>query len=54
MSDYLSKLCFMKNVDVVLIQDTHTANDEKLLSRLNIKGYTLVTSLNSATHDCAT
>ena len=53
-SDYLAKLCFEKKVDVVILQETHTSDDGKLLSRGNINGYILAKSLNSAVYGCAT
>lgn len=53
-SEFLSKLCHEKSVDIILLQETHTATDEQLVNRGTIPGYTLVDSLNSAVHGNAT
>ena len=41
-------------MDIILLQETHTATDEQLLARGVIPGYTLVDSLNSAIYGSAT
>src|SRR3978361_463767 len=53
-SEFLSKLCHENSVDIILLQETHTATDEQLLARGVIPGYTLLDSLNSAIHGSAT
>lgn len=41
-SDYLSKLLLDHNIDVVLLQETHTSDESQLRKRRKIHGYRLI------------
>lgn len=53
-SEYLSRLFAEENVDVGLLQETHTETSEALQSRGNIADYMVATSVNSNIHGIAT
>lgn len=49
-SDYLSKLCADENIDVALVQETHTGTIEDLKKRGKVEGFELVAAENSNVH----
>lgn len=51
---FLAKLCTDRKVDVILLQETHTSNQEQLIYRGLIHNYQLIDSVNSAVHGIAT
>lgn len=51
---YLSRLAEEFKVDVILLQETHTATEEQLRERGDIIGYILIDSLNSPVYGSAT
>lgn len=53
-SDYLSKICIDYGIDVIALQETHTATEEQLRTRGSIDGYHLVDFLCSGVHGIAT
>ena len=53
-SEYLSRVFAEENIDVALLQETHTGTPEALQSRGNISNYTVAASVNSNIHGIAT
>lgn len=53
-SDYMAKAFEEENIDIALIQETHTANLGNLLARGSIAGYELVAAEFSKAHGIAT
>lgn len=53
-SDYLSRLCADENIDVALIQETHTATMEDLNKRGKVEGFEMIVAENSNVHGIAT
>jgi exonuclease III len=52
--DYLAKLAKKMEIDVIVLQETHTGTEEQLHSRGLISGYILVDHLCSSIYGLAT
>lgn len=53
-TEYLQRLTTENNTDIILLQEMHTANEEQLLSRGRLQGYTLAAALHHRQYGCAT
>lgn len=53
-SEYIGKLLVDQNVDVITVQETHTADDYQIHSRGRIPGYNLVGAINHPQYGIAT
>ena len=53
-SQYLSKICLEKRIDIILIQETHTADAHQLVTRGSIPGYELLGATYSQVYGVAT
>lgn len=53
-SDYLSRLMSDENVDLVVLQETHTKSSEDLFSRAKICGFKILSALNHPKYGIAT
>ncbi|EFA11872.1 hypothetical protein TcasGA2_TC002026 [Tribolium castaneum] len=52
--DFLSKMSLREQLDVIVLQETHTSLEMDLFSREQIPGYTLVNFIISVSYGCAT
>ena len=52
-SEFLARIARNNEVDVIVLQETHTANDTQLNARGIVQGYSLVDSVNSPFHGSA-
>jgi Endonuclease-reverse transcriptase len=52
--EYLARLMREEDIDIIAVQETHTASEESLRRRGSIQGYTLIDAIYSNVHGIAT
>lgn len=53
-SEYLARIAFDLNVDLILLQESHAKNDSDLMKRVTIDGFSLISALNDSRYGIAT